>query len=431
MPLLSIYNNLIQGYALSKQTRFDTHKQSELKDVYRRIMRMSSEQPFYKVNFDDNAQKYTLGVKDSSIAVSSALKELHINDESSVFRRKALVSSEPDSVEVVVSEGTSPEESFTDVEVAVSSLASPQVNKGNYVESQSSDLPSGQYNFVVEIDKNAYSFQFKVGEDASNISLQTKLTDFINKASIGLKAHLTQDRVSGESRIELKSANPGIQPDSEHAFTLSDTRLPDEAAKGIVDFFGLNNISEEARNTVFTVDGEEHTSRGSTYYLTKDVSVNIKSITMNAAHISVVTDKTPVVEEVESFFSKYNEAIAFIQENGGNTRGSRRLLHEMSRITNIHKQELANVGIKVSEKGKLESDKDIIYPAAENGSLEEFFASDTGFVHDMLHQLSGISLNPMDYLDKVVITYPNVSAAKTYSPYISSTYSGLLYNNYC
>ena len=71
MPFLSVYNNLIQGHVMMRQTRFDTHKRSELKEIYQRIRRMNVDQPFYKVDFDDDTQKYTLGVKDRALDAAS------------------------------------------------------------------------------------------------------------------------------------------------------------------------------------------------------------------------------------------------------------------------------------------------------------------------------------------------------------------------
>lgn len=38
-------------------------------------------------------------------------------------------------------------------------------------------------------------------------------------------------------------------------------------------------------------------------------------------------------------------------------------------------------------------------------------------------------LNPLDYIDKVVVTYPNTNINYP-NPYIPSKYSGLLFNDY-
>ena len=88
-------------------------------------------------------------------------------------------------------------------------------------------------------------------------------------------------------------------------------------------------------------------------------------------------------------------------------------------------------GLSVSKAGTLSIDEKLMYNAAGNGGLEHLFSEDSQFSSALLKRLSDISLNPMEYLDKTVVTYPNTTAKKTYNPYVTSIYSGLLFNNYC
>jgi len=48
----------------------------------------------------------------------------------------------------------------------------------------------------------------------------------------------------------------------------------------------------------------------------------------------------------------------------------------------------------------------------------------------LYHKTSQISLNPMKYVDKTVVAYKN--PGKNFAnPYVSSNYSGMLFNFYC
>ena len=184
MPLLSVYNHLMQGLIMMRPNRFDTHKKSELQNVYRDIMRLTSEQPLYKVTFDESAQEYTLGIKNAALSLSSMVKELNTDDSASVFKNQILTSDQPETVDVTVLEGSSlPDESLP-LYVEVSSLSSPQENHGNFVPADEATLVSGQYNFTIGIEENLYSFQFNVSNGATNLDLQKKLADFINKTII-------------------------------------------------------------------------------------------------------------------------------------------------------------------------------------------------------------------------------------------------------
>ncbi len=432
MPLLSVYNHLMQGFAMSKQTRFDTHKKSELRDVYNNIMRLTQEQPFYKVDFNESAQKYTLGIKDYALSLSTSLKELYVDDDSSVFKRKALSSSNPKAVELEVNEYEDPTHSITKpVEIEVKSLATRQENVGSPVVADASDLPSGKYNFTANVDNGAYSFQFNVTDNSTNLTLLTKLSDFINKTPIGISTNVIHSRESGLARLELKSVYAGTKTPGTPAFSFEDTALPSDANVGITEHFGLNNIKTPAANTVFTVNGREHETRTGNYFFSKGINLKLNRVTDEPVIISTVTDKTPVVKKINDLIGKYNDTIDFIKETGNDTRSSRRLIRELSNVTLKYKDNLAEHGIDV-EGGKLVANNKILYPAAESGKLEDFFTEEDGFVKALERKLNNISINPMDYLDKTVITYPNTQAAhKAFSPYITSVYSGLLYNNYC
>ncbi|MGN0506221.1 MAG: hypothetical protein ACI4FZ_06640 [Lachnospiraceae bacterium] len=433
MPLLSVYNHLMQGFVMMHQTRFDAHKKSELRDIYQNIMRLSSEQPLYKISFDESAQNYTLGIKNSALSLSSAIKELHINDGTSVFQSKTLVSDQPEAVSVSVPDGSDPSALTLPLEIEVKSLTSPQKNEGLFVPSSESELPAGQYNFTVGVEEKLYSFQFRVTEGSTNLELQTKLSDFINKTSIGLKTQVIREKDTDTSRLTLSATSSGTPVSGEPSFTLSDTRRPSDAAHGIIAHFGLDNISEPPQNTVFTVNGTSYETRGTEYLYRNSLSLSFLHSSEHPVTILSVTDKGPVIQKVEQFLDSYNSMLDFVRTSGNGNRRSLKLLAELTGIPRRYFGELSKVGIVLSQTGdgKLTLEPNAAYPAAENGALEQFFLSDDGFTSSLLKKLSEISINPMDYLDKTIVTYPNHNARKTYSPYTASIYSGLLYNNYC
>ena len=46
-------------------------------------------------------------------------------------------------------------------------------------------------------------------------------------------------------------------------------------------------------------------------------------------------------------------------------------------------------------------------------------------------KMQDIALNPMEYVDKTIVTYPNTSRAGFNTPYNTSVYSGIMFNSYC
>ncbi|MBO5178388.1 MAG: hypothetical protein J6K15_11020 [Lachnospiraceae bacterium] len=430
MPLLSVYNHLMQGLIMMRPNRFDTHKKSELQNVYRDIMRLTSEQPLYKVTFDESAQEYTLGIKNAALSLSSMVKELNTDDSASVFKNQILTSDQPETVDVTVLEGSSlPDESLP-LYVEVSSLSSPQENHGNFVPADEATLVSGQYNFTIGIEENLYSFQFNVSNGATNLDLQKKLADFINKTSIGLRTRIVQEPETGQSRLDLIAITAG-STDRESSFRPADVRFPEDASHGIITHFGLDRIGKAPVNTCFSINGKQKEVRGRSYLYNNALTLSIKEVTSAPVTIGKVTNQEPIAEKLRTFVNKYNSIFDFVKQQQPDNHRAKKLLYELGTTLRQFSSELGTCGLSVSKEGTLSIREKEMYAAAGNGSLERLFSEDSRFSSTLVKKLSDIALNPMEYLNKTVVTYPNITAKKTLNPYVSSIYCGLLYNNYC
>lgn len=430
MPLLSVYNNLIQGLISLCPNRFDTHKKSELQNVYRDIMLLTSEQPLYKVTFDDSAQEYTLGIKNAALSLSSMIKELNIDDGTSIFKNQILVSSNPDAVTVSVLEGTTIPDNDLPLSVEVSTLSSPQENHGTFVPSEASALVSGQYNFNIGIEENVYSFQFNVSNGSTNLELQNKLADFINKTAIGLRTRIVQKVETGESRLDFIAVAAGSS-NGKASFHPADVRFPDTASHGIIAHFGLDSISVAPVNTMFSINGMSKEVRGRSYLYNNALTLSIQDTTPVPVSIGTVTNQEPVMKKIRSFVEKYNSVFQYVQEKQPENNRAKKLLYDLGNSMRQFSSDLTKCGLLLSKTGTLSIDEKTLYSAAGNGTLEQLFSGESRFSSTMIKKFSDISLNPMDYLNKTVVTYPNISAKKNINPYVSSIYCGLLYNNYC
>lgn len=430
MPLLSVYNHLMQGLIMMRPNRFDAHKKSELQNVYRDIMRLTSEQPLYKVTFDEPAQEYTLGIKNAALSLSSMVKELNTEDNASVFKNRILISDHPELVDVSLLEGSYVADEDLPLTVEVTSLSSPQENHGNFVPSNEAALVSGQYNFTIGIEENMYSFQFNVTNGSTNLDLQKKLSDFINKTAIGLKTRIVQEQESGESRLDLIAVSAGSN-DGDLSFRPADVRFPEDASHGIIEYFGLNNVAEPPVNTTFTINGMHKEVRGRSYLYSNSLTLAIKNITHVPVSIGKVTNQEPVVEKIRALADKYNSIFRFVNERQPNNHRAKKLLYDLGNTMRQFSSDLESCGIHIARSGTLSLDEEQVYAAAADGSLEQLFSPEHNFSSTVLKKLSDIALNPMEYLNKTVITYPNVTAKKSLNPYISSIYCGLLFNNYC
>ena len=86
--------------------------------------------------------------------------------------------------------------------------------------------------------------------------------------------------------------------------------------------------------------------------------------------------------------------------------------------------------------GKLYLDRDIFQDITSHlvsGKLPEttYFAALKSFAEAVLSKTNDVQLNPMEYVDRKTVEYKNPEAPNYPCPYISSQYSGMMYNKFC
>lgn len=55
----------------------------------------------------------------------------------------------------------------------------------------------------------------------------------------------------------------------------------------------------------------------------------------------------------------------------------------------------------------------------------------SGFLTAIMHKAENIAMNPMEYLDKKIFSYENLSGKYVGNTYADSLYSGMLFSSYC
>ena len=149
-----------------------------------------------------------------------------------------------------------------------------------------------------------------------------------------------------------------------------------------------------------------------------------------SATFGLKTDMESLTENIRSLTHGYNRFIVSMASYRDNFAGSQRLLKEMNGIANLYRSELDIVGLQFQENGTLEIDKNNLERAALSEYAKGDFASVRDFANSLVRKMDQISLNPMDYVDKTIVAYKN--PGKNYpTPYITSAFSGMLFNYYC
>ena len=71
------------------------------------------------------------------------------------------------------------------------------------------------------------------------------------------------------------------------------------------------------------------------------------------------------------------------------------------------------------------------YYLYQTEKVDAAFRGIQNFGASLLRKTSQISLNPMEYVDKKIVAYKNPTHENFATPYITSEYSGMMFNSYC
>lgn len=93
--------------------------------------------------------------------------------------------------------------------------------------------------------------------------------------------------------------------------------------------------------------------------------------------------------------------------------------------------EMESAGITFDQKGYMQMDESLATQAAQEGDLERLFGKDSRLNQRIQNKNEEIKINPMDYVDKILVSYPNFGKPPRGFSYITSLYSGMLFNYYC
>lgn len=431
LAALSVYNHYLTSYAPKGTTSLDTHKKSELRNIYNSIVKLNKESPLYLLDNSSDSKAYAIGLKENARELQNTIASLGGMDEVALLNKKTAYSSN-ESIASVLFLGT-PEEASSAPELAleVHSLASPQVNMGQYIPSgEPVKLQPDTYSFDLSINDLNYEFQFQIRSEDTNIDVQNRLTRLINNADIGIYAE-TQEDESGNSSLKLTSKKSGISQDREYVFRVSDGQTSKTA--GIVDYLGIGEITRIPSNAEFTINGAEHSAASNTFTIERLYEVTLNGVSPEegmTANIGIKTDAENLMENLRQLFGGYNQFLHSAIDYTQNHPKSNQLVSEMWHLAGSFAKPLSEIGVNITEDGSIDMDEDILRQSIADGGMAEGLDQIKGFTKALYRKSGQVTLNPMAYVEKTIVAYKN--PGKNFAaPYITSAYSGMLFNGYC
>ncbi len=426
----AVYNHLLTQYRPKELTKYDTHKASELRSVVNQIAKKTKTSPIYLVRLTDAKQSYALGVKESSMLLGTGLKELADTSPDGVFSKKKAYVSQPEKAGVEIIDENS-ENLPDEFSLKIEHLATPQYNIGNPMHSASQSLPGGTYKFRISVLDDMYDFQYNIKKDADNAEVMNGVASFINKANIGLNVGIVPD-ASGDDRIRMSIVSDATgNSGDERIFTLTDRNS--DGKVGIVEYFGLNELEKGATSSKFYMDGVPKNTLANEFTIGKALKVSLKDTNMDEDSINI--QYRPDSEKILTSLNKVKDAYNHMIEGSDNyakiTNRTSKLASELKYLVEPFKPEMESCGLLFEEDGTMKIDESLATQAINDGDMQKLFSADSDLSKHLLGKSESVKLDPMEYVDKLLVSYPNYTKEGVGYSYITSLYSGMLFNYYC
>lgn len=425
----NVYNYYLTTYAPKSDTKFDTHKKSELRGVYNSIVKMNKEDPLFIVDKSQSTKEYVVGLKENARSFRNTIASLGGLEEDNLLNQKSAHSSNQALADAFYIGDNSNVDDIPSFDIEVTKLATNQVNIGKMISSSSLSLPEDLYSFDIAVNGLNYEFQYNVYDSDTNMSLQQKLARLISNAGIGLNAEVLEDG-NGNSALKIESSNTGTVANG-HMFTVSDDNTSKTA--GSVSYFGLDNIVSESSNSEFYINGEPKSASGNIFTVEKMYEVHLNGISKfegDTAKISLQADVESLAGNISKLVDGYNafidKADTYVEEHPK----SDRLIREMSTLASLQSENLEKLGIVLQGDGRLSLDSDKLKEAAENGDVNDNMDALKAFAGSMLRKTNQVGIDPMHYADRTIVAYKNPGHNYA-TPYVTSSYTGMMFNSYC
>lgn len=423
----NVYSYYMSHYASKAVSRHDTHKKSELKNVYNKMISINKSSPLYKIDFSEDAQKFLIDVKESARELSNITGDLTDTTDGTFTIRQIAESEDNDVVTAkYIGEGKAPITSF---DVSVKQLASTQINTGHYLSPSSKELKEGPYSFDLDIGDVGYEFQFNVTSSDKTVDLQNKLARLINRSDMGLSAAVLTDSL-GNTALQIESDATGTSAFSPVIFTISDQDTTQQS--GSVEYLGLNRTTQYPANAVFSVNGEERTSTSNTFTINKTFELSLKGVNNDgeSTRINIKEDSEALALNLNDLICSFNNVINLARNNTEKYNGSAKLYNELNSITRHYQETLNSNGLKVTDNGNIELDTSALSNVTSSTSVTDALKALDGFKSALQIKAADIEINPMDYVNKKIVAYKN--PAQTFAnPYNNSTYAGMFFDGLC
>ena len=223
----------------------------------------------------------------------------------------------------------------------------------------------------------------------------------INNANIGLNATLvSNDR--GQNALSITSQQTGLGDSEQYLFEIMPA--PDSGSIRAMRTLGINDVTEMPVNSLFLLNGTEHSSLSNTFTVNNAFELTLKapSVDGESATIGFKADTDAVADNVQSLVNVYNNMIQ-LSHNYHGSQESGKLLHDMESVAKSYFNELESIGLNLQQDGSIQIDKSLLTDAVSAPDARESFRTLNNFKNGLQRKATQASIDPISYVSKVLI----------------------------
>ena len=137
-----------------------------------------------------------------------------------------------------------------------------------------------------------------------------------------------------------------------------------------------------------------------------------------------------VVTSCEELFFDRSEAVREVAEFAEKQPRTNLLVRDMKMTGAFYNAGLERLGVTQQEDGTLAVDEEKLAEVLNDADAPGGLDSLKDFTKSALRKANEVQLNPMDYVEKRIVAYKNPTKPHFANPYVTSAYSGMLFNGY-
>lgn len=424
------YAYYLTTYGSRAGTRYDTHKKSELRRVYNQIVKLNKESPLYKFQNKSTITKFAIDIKENAQHIRNVVASISGSEDiMEALQKKAAASSQEDIVTARYIGKDEDGAKLKDFQIEVRQLAKSQINIGNFLKNIRRDLAPDTYSFDLTNSSSGYEFQFTVTPEDTNYSIQNKLANLITNSNIGLTASVIEDE-NGQSALKIESLHTGLAEDEPYLFNISAGGSSNSA--DAIDTLGIGQVSQEAQNSSFLLNGIPRTSYSNTFTVSNAFELTLQGVSPEGepATIGFMPDAQSAMENIQHLTDAFNKILETSDKYAEIHGQNHKLRYQINSAAEAYRDELEAIGLHKDENGLFTIDKSALTAVLESENPSEQLSVLNDFKRLLDSKASVAVLNPMDYVNKIIVTYKN--PGKNFpAPYASSIYSGMMMDRFC